>query len=90
MRGIWHRILRSIPIFDLFQLSAGSHLEKYPHLFPIYLILIAPLIHIANITGFWEGFLFDRESERNKEVLRSNLKNKNCNTNYFKYVSYKR
>ena len=75
--GFWHRILRSIPIFGFISIICRFPFRKYPHLFPIYLILIAPLIHIANITGFWEGFLFDRESERNKEVLRSNLKNKN-------------
>tara|TARA_Y100000310_G_scaffold341858_2_gene442511 strand:- start:9519 stop:10355 length:837 start_codon:yes stop_codon:yes gene_type:complete len=63
----WSRFIRAIPflgLFPLFIFPAKNHAD----LFPGY-VLISLFPHLIYIYGFWKGFLFDRESMRNKEVL---------------------
>ncbi len=69
-RIFWRRILRAIPLIGFFSLIFRFPFRKYFYLFPIYLILI-PIQHVNWIYGFWKGFfLFDKESQRNLEVLK--------------------
>lgn len=68
--GFWLRILRAIPFFGLMSIIYRFPFRKYFYFFPIYMILVVPSIHIANIFGFWKGFLFDKVSKRNTEVLK--------------------
>jgi glycosyltransferase involved in cell wall biosynthesis len=68
-RIFWRRFLRAIPLIGLFSLIYRFPFKKYFYLFPVFLLLI-PIQHINWIYGFWKGFIFfDKESERNKEVL---------------------
>ncbi|MCL5018848.1 MAG: glycosyltransferase family 2 protein [Candidatus Pacearchaeota archaeon] len=67
--GFWLRILRAIPFFGIISIIYRFPLRKYFYLFPAYMVLIVPSVHIANIFGFWKGFLFDSISKRNTESL---------------------
>jgi glycosyltransferase involved in cell wall biosynthesis len=66
----WIRIIKSLPFFGMIILIWGFPFKKYFYLFPLNLFIAAPLIHISNIIGFWNGFFFDKESIRNLEVLK--------------------
>tara|TARA_Y100000310_G_C20618582_1_gene781996 strand:+ start:32 stop:877 length:846 start_codon:yes stop_codon:yes gene_type:complete len=64
------RILRSIPILGLLPIFYVFPYRKLRHLvyLPLY-TLLAPFQHLIELYGFWEGFFFNKESMRNKEVL---------------------
>tara|TARA_Y100000310_G_scaffold329947_1_gene400692 strand:- start:17545 stop:18360 length:816 start_codon:yes stop_codon:yes gene_type:complete len=67
----WKAVLRAIPVLGflpiLYVFPWKRFKEYWGWLIP-YLFL-APLQHIIYLYGFWKGFLFNKESMRNKEVL---------------------
>ena len=71
MVGFGIRILKVIPIFGIFLSLFRFPYKRYFYLFPIYLLIAIPVIHIINLFGFWKGFLFDKDNARNLEVLKN-------------------
>jgi len=72
----FYRIARAIPFLGLISIFYRFPFEKYLHLFPFYMVFAAPLNHIINIVGFWNGFFFkQKESPRNTQVLNEKIKN---------------
>ena len=66
--SFWIVVIRSLPFFgmipNLFFISHSKKLIYVGH------YLIGTMIHnLIYIYGFWKGFLFNKESMRNKEVL---------------------
>jgi GT2 family glycosyltransferase len=57
----WIRIIKVFPLFGIAVLIYGFPFKKYFYLFPFYIILAIPSIHIINIIGFWKGFFFDKK-----------------------------
>jgi GT2 family glycosyltransferase len=68
--SFWYRIMRALPIFGFMSILYRYPIETHLRWFPLYIILAAPVNHIVNIFGFWDGFFFERESKRNTEVLK--------------------
>jgi len=64
-RGLWIRIVKAIPFLGMALSFIRYPYKKYFHLFPLYLILVVPSIHILTLAGFWKGFFMDKESVRN-------------------------
>jgi len=69
--SIWKYFLRATPVLGLLPVFYVFPFKRYPHWFPLY-VLFSPLQHIIYLAGFWKGFLFDKESIRNIEVLEKN------------------
>jgi glycosyltransferase involved in cell wall biosynthesis len=66
----WIRIIKAFPFFGIVPIIWNFPFKKYFYLFLPYLIFTVPSIHVANVAGFWKGFLFDKESIRNLQVLK--------------------
>jgi len=70
-KEIWKRLLRATPLFGMLPIIYVFPWRKFrecwfwffPYLFSM------PLQNIIYFIGFWKGFLLDKESMRNKEVL---------------------
>lgn len=77
IHSFWLRIIRSFPFFGILPMLYVFPYNKFLQYLPIY-ILFLPIQHIIGLYGFWKGFLFNKESMRNKEVLqeKNNSKNK--------------
>ena len=68
-------VIRAIPILGILPtlyVFPYKKLRLLPYLLPY--ILLSPFQHLVELYGFWKGFLFDKESMRNKEVLQGNNK----------------
>lgn len=61
----WTRIIRAIPFLGFMSMFYRFPFKKYSSLFPIYFLLIAPIINVINVFGFWKGFFINKESSRN-------------------------
>ncbi len=53
---LWRRIIKAIPLLGIILIIGRFPFKKYFYLFPIYMIIAIPLIHIINVFGFWMGF----------------------------------
>ncbi len=71
--GFCHRIARATPYLGFASMFYRFPLKEYSYFIPLYLC-IAPLEHVINVIFFWNGFFFNKESERNIEVLNENHK----------------
>ena len=56
------RIVRALPIFGLMSIIYRFPLKKYYYLLPIYMVTVAPAIHVANVFGFWKGLFRKKEN----------------------------
>jgi len=73
IHSFWLRIIRAFPFFGILPMLYVFPYDKYLKYFPIYLLFI-PIQHLFGLYGFWKGFLFNKESMRNKEVLQEKIK----------------
>jgi hypothetical protein len=66
----WLSWIRAIPIIGMLPIIYVFPYKRLDcwHYFPLYLAL-TPFQHVIELYGFWKGFLFNKESMRNKEVL---------------------
>lgn len=52
----WRRVTKALPLFGILHILERYPFKKHLFLFPVYLVIALPLIHITNIIGFWTGF----------------------------------
>ncbi|MCK9596965.1 glycosyltransferase [Candidatus Pacearchaeota archaeon] len=55
------RVVRVLPFFGMISIIFRFPFKKYFYLFPAYLIIALPLIHLINIIGFWKGFFSKKD-----------------------------
>jgi hypothetical protein len=69
-KNVWLTLIRATPLLGMLSTIYVFPYKKlkYLHYLPAYLLL-TPLQHVIELYGFWKGFLFNKESMRNKEVL---------------------
>ena len=73
--AFFKRILRIAPFLGFVSIIYRYPLKTQYLRFIPFLLFFAPVIHVLNVVGFWKGFLFfNKESERNLEVLKQTQK----------------
>ncbi len=55
------RVVRVLPFFGIISICFRFPFKKYFYLFPLYLLIIAPIVHAVNIAGFWKGFFSKKD-----------------------------